>query len=286
MEKTFTIFTPTYNRKEKLIRTYKSLKSQSFKDFCWLIIDDGSTDDTKSIVETFKGLDITYIYTKNGGKQRAYNLAIEKANSEYFICLDSDDTLTEDALEKISKNMKNLKNNQAGVGYLSGYSKDKIIGTDIKVNDASIFDQYNKYNVKGDKGLCFKLSILKKYRFKIFDDEKFITEAYLYDQISMKYTMLWINEVLEIKEYLTDGLTSKYDKLLCKNPKGQSLYYNQKLLLKKDILNAARYVKFSLIAKMKFKKIYNNSNSKFYTIISYLLGLYMYLKWRNLNEKK
>lgn len=280
MEKTFTIFTPTYNRKEKLARTYNSLKEQTFKDFCWLIIDDGSSDDTKSMVETFSGLCIKYIYTKNGGKQRAYNRAIEEAKSKYFICLDSDDTLTSNALEKIFENMEKLNKTQVGVGYLSGYDENTVIGTKVKIRDASIFDQYNKYGVSGDKGLCFKLNILKNYRFCIFDNEKFITEAYLYDMLSMKYTLMWINEILEIKEYLGDGLTFKYDKLLCSNPLGQSLFYNQRLLLKKSIINASLYVKFSLIAKKSFFRIIREANTKTYVLLSYPIGLYMYLKWR------
>lgn len=88
METTFTIFTPTYNRAEKLKRVYNSLLKQTFKDFCWLIIDDGSSDNTKEVVKNFKNLNIRYVYVKNGGKQRAYNKAIELANSKYFICLD------------------------------------------------------------------------------------------------------------------------------------------------------------------------------------------------------
>lgn len=286
MEKTFTIFTPTYNRKEKLIRTYESLKHQTFKDFCWLIIDDGSNDNTEEVVKTFKDLEIEYIYKKNGGKQRAYNLAIEKANSKYFICLDSDDILIPNALEKIEKEMRNLKDYQIGVGYLSGYDENMVIGTKVNVADASIFDIYNKYKARGDKGLCFKLDILKNYRFKVYEDEKFTTEAYLYDLISMKYTVLWINYILEIKEYLPNGLTSKYDKLLCSNPKGQSLFYNNRLLLDNNIINVALYVKFCLIAKYKFYEIFKNINSKKHIFLGYFIGLYMYLKWRIKNGEK
>lgn len=286
MEKTFTIFTPTYNRKEKLVRTYNSLKRQTFKDFCWLIIDDGSIDNTEEVVKTFKDLEIEYIYTKNGGKQRAYNTAIEKARSKYFICLDSDDTLVEDALEKIEIKMRKLENNQAGVGYLSGYDKNTIIGSKVNVENASIFDVYNKYKSSGDKGLCFKLGILKNYRFKVFEGEKFTTEAYLYDSISMKYSMFWLNEILEIKEYLPNGLTSKYDKLLCSNPKGQSLFYNQRLRLDDSIKNVALYFKFCLIAKYGFFESYKNINSKKHVFIGYLIGLYMYLKWRIKNGEK
>lgn len=286
MEKTFNIFTPTYNRKGKLKRTYESLKNQTFKDFTWLIIDDGSTDNTKEVVDEFKDLDIQYVYVKNGGKQRAYNLAIEKAGAKYFMCLDSDDYLVEDALEKIQECMKKTNSHQAGVGYLSGYDRKTVIGTKLALKDISIFSQYNEHNVSGDKGLCFKTDILKQYRFKVFEGEKFTTEAYLYNMISEKYTMYWINEIFEIKEYLDNGLTSKYDRLLCKNPKGQALYYNQTLRLKKSLLNASRYIKFSLIAKKSIFEIIREANSKLFAILGFPIGVYMYFKWRIKNEEK
>ena len=140
METTFTIFTPTYNRAEKLKRVYNSLLKQTFKDFCWLIIDDGSSDNTEEVVKNFKNLNIRYVYVKNGGKQRAYNKAIELANSKYFICLDSDDYFLEYSLEKIAEYMKKTSSKQIGVGYLSGYDDKKYIGTKLIEKDISMFD--------------------------------------------------------------------------------------------------------------------------------------------------
>ena len=104
--------------------------------------------------------------------------------------------------------------------------------------------------------------------------------------ISEKYTMYWINEIFEIKEYLDNGLTSKYDRLLCKNPKGQALYYNQTLRLKKSLLNASRYIKFSLIAKKSIFEIIREANSKLFSILGFPIGVYMYFKWRIKNEEK
>ena len=111
----FTIFTPTYNRKEFLTKLYGSLKKQTYKDFEWIVVDDGSSDGTKEIVQNFideKKLDIKYYYKENGGKQRAYNYGAEKACGELFICLDSDDEYVADGLEIIEKYWKKYEQNE------------------------------------------------------------------------------------------------------------------------------------------------------------------------------
>ena len=111
----FTIFTPTFNRKELLEKLYKSLQKQTYKDFEWLIVDDGSADGTKEKAEEFlsqKKLDIKYYFKENGGKQRAYNFATDKANGELFICLDSDDEYVENGLETILKYWKKYEKNK------------------------------------------------------------------------------------------------------------------------------------------------------------------------------
>jgi len=252
----FTIFTPTFNRKELLEKLYKSLQKQTYKDFEWLIIDDGSDDGTKEKAEEFlseKKLDIKYYFKENGGKQRAYNFATDKANGELFICLDSDDEYVENGLETILKYWKKYEKNSniAGMGYLSTYPNGEVIGSSFPEKEMSStqFDIYNKYGVKGDKGLMFRTEIIKKYKFPVFDDEKFITEAVVYNRICEKYKMVYVNEKIEIKEYQEDGLTAKYNNLLLRNPKGQALYHNeintQNLSFKQKVLNNAVYTNFA-----------------------------------------
>ena len=244
----FTIFTPTYNRAYLLEELYDSLKNQTFKDFEWLIVDDGSVDETRKIIDTFineKILNISYYYKDNGGKQRAYNYALDKAKGELFICLDSDDKYIPNGLEIILKyQRKNDKNDKiAGMGYLSIYPNGDIIGKEFPKNEMveSQFDIYNKYKVTGDKGLMFRTEIIKNYKFPVFDGEKFITEALVYNRISENYKMLYINEKIEIKQYREDGLTSKYNDLLLNNPKGNALYHNERnkhnMTFKEKLLN-------------------------------------------------
>ena len=288
----FTIFTPTFNRKELLEKLYKSLQKQTYKDFEWLIVDDGSADGTKEKVEEFlseKKLDIKYYFKENGGKQRAYNFATDKANGELFICLDSDDEYVENGLETILKYWKKYEknNNIAGMGYLSMYPDGEIIGSSFPEKEmiSTQFDIYNKYGVKGDKGLMFRTEIIKKYKFPVFDDEKFITEAVVYNRICEKYKMVYVNEKIEIKEYQEDGLTAKYNNLLLRNPKGQALYHNeinsQNLSFKQKILNNAVYYKFCRAAGYKFGKIFKENKNKLFLIFALGIGEYMWQKEKN-----
>lgn len=288
----FTIFTPTFNRKELLEKLYKSLQKQTFKDFEWLIVDDGSADGTKEKAEEFlseKKLDIKYYFKENGGKQRAYNFATDKANGELFICLDSDDEYVENGLETILKYWEKYEKNSdiAGMGYLSTYPDGEIIGSGFPEKEmvSTQFDIYNKYSVKGDKGLMFRTEIIKKYKFPVFDDEKFITEAVVYNRICEKYKMVYVNEKIEIKEYQEDGLTAKYNNLLLRNPKGQALYHNeinsQNLSFKQKILNNAVYYKFCRAAGYKFGKIFKENKNKLFLIFALGIGEYMWQKEKN-----
>ena len=288
----FTIFTPTFNRKELLEKLYKSLQKQTFKDFEWLIVDDGSADGTKEKVEEFlseKKLDIKYYFKENGGKQRAYNFATNKANGELFICLDSDDEYVENGLETILKHWEKYEknNNIAGMGYLSTYPNREVIGSSFPEKEmiSTQFDIYNKYGVKGDKGLMFRTEIIKKYKFPVFDDEKFITEAVVYNRICEKYKMVYVNEKIEIKEYQEDGLTAKYNNLLLRNPKGQALYHNeinsQNLSFKQKVLNNAVYYKFCRAAGYKFGKIFKENKNKLFLIFALGIGEYMWQKEKN-----
>ena len=285
----FTIFTPTYNREGLLISLYESLKKQTFKDFEWLIVDDGSVDNTNETVQQFikeNILNISYYYKENGGKQRAYNYALDNAKGELFICLDSDDEYVSNALETILEYWKKVEKNAkiVGMGYLSTYPDGSIIGSEFP-NDEMVetqFNIYNKYKVTGDKGLMFRTEVIKNYKFPVFDGEKFTTEALVYNRIAEKYEMLYINEKIEIKQYHEDGLTAKYNDLLLRNPKGNALYHNErnkhKMIFKEKIFNNAVYYKFCRVANYSFSKIFKESYSKLFLILSLPIGIYMDLK--------
>ena len=151
-----TVFTPTYNRKNELKEVYKSLLKQDTKNFEWLIVDDGSKDNTKELIKKLKNekkIKINYVYKENGGKQSAYNLALEKSKGDIFLCIDSDDTLKINVLKKIKEDFKNIMEDEtiAGIAYLQSYisEKKKIIGTEFPNNNmiCTYYDIYNKFKV-------------------------------------------------------------------------------------------------------------------------------------------
>lgn len=214
-----TIFTPTYNRAHLLPNLYESLKSQNYKNFEWLIVDDGSTDDTEALVKEWKGekkIEIRYYFKRNGGKHSAINFGVNKANSNIFFFLDSDDLLTQKSLEFINQNWKKVESEQfCGITGLSQYKDGTIIGDRFLHEDweVSFADIYLKYGLKGDKAVCFKTDILKQYTFPEKENIRFVFEAVVWHEMAKKYDVLALNETLQIVQYQSTGISnSSYKK--------------------------------------------------------------------------
>ena len=226
-----TVFTPTFNRGYIIENLYKSLQRQSYKNFQWIVIDDGSEDDTEKLFEKWMSennlFDITYKKVKNGGKHRAINIATEIAEGELFFIVDSDDYLTDYALEKVIKWEATIKNKNefAGVAGVKGYSINSRIGNTFNGEyiDATSLER-NKNNITGDKAEVFYLDILKKYKFPEFEGEKFVTEKVVWNQIAYDgYKIRWFNEIIYICDYLEDGLTKSMSRIELENPKSLAL---------------------------------------------------------------
>lgn len=245
-----TIFTPVYNRANTLNRLYNSLRQQTCKDFEWLIVNDGSTDDSELILNQFikdsNNFQINYFYKENGGKHRAINYGIKYAKGELFFIVDSDDWLAPDAIEIILKYYKPIENDStfAGVAGTKVNSKGEISGTTFEGEylDATSLER-NKLGIKGEKSEVFKTSILKKFKFPEFESEKFISEAIVWNKIAYNgFKLRWFNHPIYYWEYQTDGLTSNLRNLYRNNPQGYLSYVNQEItyltpsLLKRSIL--------------------------------------------------
>lgn len=231
-----TVLTPTYNRKDTIIRLYNSLLKQICDNFEWLIIDDGSTDGTdeyfNKLIST--SLKIRYYKTKNGGKHRAINFGVDLAEGEYLFIVDSDDYLTDDSISIIFSWIKTIKDSDkrfAGVSGLKGYSPCNYVGKTFKGEylDCSNLERA-KFNIYGDKSEVYRTDILRKYKFPEITNEKFITEDIVWNRIANDgYIMRYFNKINYICEYRVDGLTSKSDKLFCENFEGYTLYIKELL---------------------------------------------------------
>lgn len=226
-----TVFTPTYNRKELLERLFLSLQKQTVNNFEWMIVDDGSTDNTREYIKkisTIAKFNILYIYKENGGKPSAHNEALKNCNTEFILIVDSDDILVDDAIEVLNAkcNIIRSKDNTSGIIGNKGYIGDnsKVIGTKIpNVEYASGLELYQRFNFKGETLRLYKTEVLKKYPFPIIKNEKFIPENVVFDKIDQHYKMLVINEVLYLCEYQENGLSNNISNVRKRNPIGYSL---------------------------------------------------------------
>lgn len=232
-----TICTPTYNRSHTLERLYNSLVLQTNFDFIWLIVDDGSFDNTEDIVNRFiseNRIKIKYLKQENGGKHRAVNRGIQIASSEYFAIVDSDDYLLENAVDKIINAFSTINPIEfAGVSFNRGYTETRIIGSSFqgKYIDATSIER-KKHHIHGDKFECFYTSVLKHNKFPTIEGENFMSEIVLWTRIaSQGLKIRWFNEIIYICEYLENGLTDCNDKLLENNPKGYALRIREQVSL-------------------------------------------------------
>lgn len=279
-----TIFTPAYNRAHTLGRLYESLLRQTCKDFCWLVVDDGSVDETKELVSAWKKenkISITYIYQENQGKPMAHNKGVELTDSELFTCVDSDDYLTDDAVEKVIRTWKNSKISDVGILAFKATEKGPV--TKVSAEEytrTTLKNAYDNLGLEGDTMLVFKSEIIKKYEFPRFENEKFVPESYLYDLIDQDGELILVKEALYICEYLEGGYTSNMARLLYSNPKGYFAYINQRLSIDKNFkerfLDSIRYVSMA-IAHNK-KGIIKNAIYPSIALLAYPAGLLLYYK--------
>ncbi len=249
------ICTPTYNRKNLLENLYKSLLTQTNNDFEWIIIDDGSKDDTEEyvqkIIQENNKFKIRYYKQKNGGKHRAVNKGIEVAKGQVFAIVDSDDVLTENAVETIKKGFSEIKKVNkkfAGVAFQRGKNKELAIGKTFKGEyiDAPSTER-TRLKIEGDKFEVFYTKILKENKFPEIENEKFMTEAILWTRIANQgYIIRWYNDIIYLCEYLDGGLTDSRERLIKECPKGYALYIKEQI----------KYGKITLKQKLGYYSFY------------------------------
>lgn len=257
---TLTVFTPAYNRAHTIGRTYNSLCRQKNKDFVWLIVDDGSTDNTAELVEQWQqrdsGFEIRYVYKENGGMHTAHNTAYENINTELNVCIDSDDCLAEDAVEKILCKWNKVKHlNYAGMIGLDADFEGNIIGKGFPTGlQETTLCGYYAAGGAGDKKLIYRTDIINRYPpYPTFPGEKYVALAYKYRLIDQEYKLAILPEILCNVEYQDDGSSKNMWRQYLRNPKGFAFW--RKICMqypeskKRIFLDCIHYVSSSLLAR-------------------------------------
>lgn len=237
MANLITVFTPTYNRGAFLYKIFESLSQQTFKDFEWIVVDDGSTDNTKDIIEKIiDGCDsfpVRYIYKENGGKHTAINVGVKNSKGELFLILDSDDSLPKDSLEIIAMQNETCssKKDCAGVCGLMAHHNGERIGGGFpaeELYESVLYFRY-KLGVTGDLLEVFKTSVLREFSFPEINGEKFCPEALVWNRIAVKYKLYCFNKVVYYRDYLEGGLTDKIIKIRMESPVATCMTYVEML---------------------------------------------------------
>lgn len=284
-----TIFTPSYNRAHTLLRLYQSLLRQTSKEFCWLIVDDGSVDHTEKLVQTWISeslIPIEYFKQENQGKSMAHNKGVELTKTELFVCVDSDDYLSDDAIEEIARCWKNAGEDDVGILAFKTSEGNPVTkienGGDGK--RTTLKNAYDHLGLVGDTMLVFRTTTIQKHCFPHFEGEKFVPEGYLYDQIDQDGQLILLERPLYICEYLDDGYTSNMAKLLKNNPCGYLAFIKQRLQIDKTVkekfLDSIRYV---AMAKVYKARVIRDAVYPSYALLAYPAGLlFYYRRYKNI----
>ncbi len=235
-----TVFTPTYNRAYIIENLFQSLQRQTFRDFEWLVVDDGSSDNTQELfarLQAEAAFPVQYLKKENGGKGRAINYGVDFARGELFFNVDSDDYLTDDALEKVAKWADTIAGDERFCGVVGnlGTAPDQTPNRPLNApyRDASLLERYPEYSadpIDGERAWVFYTNIQKKYKYPEFEGEKFITPGIPWNRMAHDgYMVRVFPDIIWIYEYLPDGLSMDIKKFL-RNPRGHALCLKEKAL--------------------------------------------------------
>lgn len=290
---TLTILTPTYNRANMLPNLYNSLLTQTSRDFEWLIVDDGSTDDTETIVQQWiadNAMAVRYLYKKNGGKHTALNAGISTVTSQLTMIVDSDDALTPDAVETVLQYHGRYKDVTGLCGYVflrcfpdgtvngKQFIPDEAIGTYIDM-------RINRDDTHADKAEVYFTHCLQEYPFPEIGEEKFLGEDLVWIRMAKKYCMLHVNRVIYIGNYLEGGLTQSRRRHNIESPRGCMLraieFMSGEIRFKYRFKGALQYLIYGQFAHIGWKSLIRQSPRKLLTALLVVPGFCLYRKWKH-----
>lgn len=281
--KILTVFTPAYNRAHLLPRLYESLCRQTSDDFEWLLIDDGSSDHTKELVAQWSKenrIVIRYIYQENQGMHGAHNTAYKNINTALNTCIDSDDYMTDNAVELILKKWNSMDQQKyAGIIGLDAIESGEIIGTKFKTAYTTLEDFYLEGG-KGDKKLVYRTDVVNRYpEYPLFEGEKYVGLGTKYLFIDKDFQLATLNDALVIVEYQENGSSNTMFAQYLKYPRGfiynriTTMQYSKSV--KRKFIEAIHYISSCII--LKKKNFLKDTPEKGLTLLAIPFGLILYL---------
>ena len=290
MKKTFlTVFTPAYNRAYTLPRTYESMKQQKNTDFVWLVVDDGSSDNTAELVRQWQaednGFEIRYVYKENGGMHTAHNTAYEHIDTELNVCIDSDDALAPNAVQIIADAWNKVRDRgYAGLVGLDAEFNGKVIGPGFPsdLTETTLGGYYTRGGW-GDKKLVLRTDVVRQYPpYPTFEGEKFVPLGSLYTMIDQDYLLSVVDETLCLVEYMPDGSTKNMTRQYFRNPNGfrysRLVNLTAPQSLKRKLTIYVHYVAESILAH---KPIIKDAPSRLLGLLSIPFGVALALYIRH-----
>ena len=278
--KALTIFTPSYNRAHLLPRIYNSLKNQTCQDFIWLIVDDGSIDNTQQIVNTFikeDRIEINYFYQENQGMHGAHNTAYENIVTPLNTCIDSDDYMPTDAVEQILRKWESVENKEkySGLVGLDADLNGNLLGTQFYTETTTLEGFYLQGGA-GDKKLVYRTEVMQHYPpYPLFSGEKYVGLGYKYQLADQDFELVTLNEILVLVDYQPGGSSNNMYRQYYNNPRGFSFIRKQGMVLSKSRVkrfkDAIHYVSCSLLSGNG--KFIAESPRKTMTVLAFPLGL-------------
>ena len=292
---TLTIFTPTYNRAHTLWKGYEGLKRQTCKDFKWIIVDDGSTDNTRELVSGWikeNLVPIEYYYKKNGGMHSAHNEAYRHIDSQLAVCIDSDDYMTDNGVELIINRWQKYGTERfAGMIGLDIFEDGYVVGTYFPkgLHKCKTYDLAKKHGVYCDKKYVYRPDVLKKYLpYPEFEGERYGTVNWLYQVIDHDYDMLCSNDVYCIVEYQEDGLSVNTFNQLKQSPRTRAVECNMHMKYQKYFTirfkKAMQYVACAILAKDWHFLTKASSKGLVFTALPFGIAYYLYLKRQKIKK--
>lgn len=292
------IVTPTYNRAHLLSQCYKSLCKQKVYDFEWIVIDDGSTDNTAEEINGFinqlNSFSIIYKCKENGGKHTALNASHDLIHGDYVLILDSDDQLTENAVQTVLDHWNKYKSDksitmlifakQITSGEICAYAEEEDVPVDY-------YRTKRIRNVSTDCCEVIRAELFKQLPFPVFENEKYIPETVLWYRAANLGKCVYVNDPIYVCEYLEGGLTKSGRQLRIRNPKGgmfnSYLRMNPHCSMKERLKGSVLYTAYGRFAHEKYGQILKQSKPYYFmSVIGLVPGSVLYKLWRRKYESR